>query len=283
MQDVVSKMQSFSKITNRKSNTTRSEAMKSGIKVTVWNEFRHEKKNEAVKRVYPDGMHKVIAAGIEKLGGVAARTATLDEPEHGLTDAVLKETDVLIWWGHAAHSEVKDEIVKKVQKRVLEGMGLIVLHSGHFSKIFKALMGTNCSLKWREVAEKERLWNVAPAHPITQGIGDYIELPNTEMYGERFDIPEPDELIFISWFEGGEVFRSGCCWNRGHGRVFYFRPGHETYPIYHNQQIIKVIYNACKWAAPRIFIEDKCPNINTPLEKIAPKSADFGKAGIVQG
>lgn len=257
--------------------------MKSGIKVTVWNEFRHEKKNEAVKRVYPDGMHKVIAAGLETLGGVAARTATLDEPEHGLTDAVLKETDVLIWWGHAAHGEVKDEIVKKVQKRVLEGMGLIVLHSGHFSKIFKVLMGTNCSLKWREAAEKERLWNVAPAHPITQGIGDYIELPNTEMYGERFDIPEPDELIFISWFEGGEVFRSGCCWNRGHGRVFYFRPGHETYPIYHDKQIIKVISNACKWAAPRIFIEDKCPNIKTPLEKIAPKSIDFGKAGIVQG
>lgn len=252
------------------------------IRVTVWNEFRHEKKNEAVRKIYPDGMHKVIAAGLEKLGGLRLRTATLDEPEHGLTDEVLSSTDVLIWWGHAAHGEVKDEIVKKVQKKVLEGMGLIVLHSGHFSKIFKALMGTNCSLKWREAGEKERLWNIAPAHPITQGIGEYIELPNTEMYGERFDIPEPDELIFISWFEGGEVFRSGCCWTRGHGRIFYFRPGHETYPIYHNKEILKVIHNACKWAAPRIFIEDKCPNIKEPLEKIKTKDSSQGKAGIQQ-
>jgi len=252
------------------------------LKVTVWNEFRHEKKNDAVKRVYPDGMHVVISRGLEKLGGVKTQTATLDEPEHGLNDETLKNTDVLIWWGHAAHHEVKDDVVKKIQKRVLEGMGLIVLHSGHFSKIFKALMGTNCSLKWREAGEKERLWNIAPAHPITQDIGDYIELPNTEMYGERFDIPEPDELIFISWFEGGEVFRSGCCWNRGHGRIFYFRPGHETYPIYHNKDVIKVIHNACKWAAPRTFIEDKCPNIKTPLEPIRTVNSASGKAGIVQ-
>lgn len=252
------------------------------INVTVWNEFRHEKKNEAVKKIYPDGMHKVIADGLEKLGGIKARTATLDQPEHGLNDDLLSSTDVLIWWGHAAHEEVKDEIVNKVQKRVLEGMGLIVLHSGHFSKIFKRLMGTNCSLRWREAGEKERLWNIAPAHPIAEGIGEYIELPNTEMYGERFDIPEPDELIFISWFEGGEVFRSGCCWTRGHGRIFYFRPGHETYPIYHNPEVLRVIHNACKWAKPRIFITNKCPNIKVPLETIKTKDIADAKAGIQQ-
>ena len=198
-----------------------------------------------------------------------------------MTETVVNSTDVLIWWGHCAHAEVEDEIVKRVQKRVLEGMGLIVLHSGHFSKIFKAMLGTNCSLKWREVAEKERLWNLEPGHPITEGIGEYIELANTEMYGERFDIPTPDKLIFVSWFEGGEVFRSGCTWERGHGRIFYFRPGHETYPIFYNEEVIKVIGNACRWAKPRVIIEDICPN-SEPLEKIEDKSADFGKAGIKQ-
>ena len=255
--------------------------MNNKINVTVWNEFRHEKSNEDVKKLYPDGMHAVIASALDKAGDMSLRTATLDEPQHGLTDEVLNSTDVLIWWGHMAHGEVKDEIVEKVKKRILEGMGLIVLHSGHYSKIFKSMLGTNCSLKWREVAEKERLWNVEPAHPITQGIGEYIELPNAEMYGERFDIPTPDKLIFLSWFEGGEVFRSGCCWERGHGRIFYFRPGHETYPIFHNETIMKVIKNAVKWAKPRIMIKDNCPNVE-PLEQLSEKNVDFGTAGILQ-
>ena len=255
----------------------------SNVNVTVWNEFRHEKKNEAVKKLYPDGIHQIIADHLNKQGGITAKTATLDEPEHGLTDEVLANTDVLFWWGHAAHGEVQDEIVDRVQKRVLEGMGLIVLHSGHFSKIFKRMLGTNCSLKWREAAEKERLWNLEPGHPITEGIGEFIELPNTEMYGERFDIPTPDKLIFVSWFEGGEVFRSGCVWERGHGRIFYFRPGHETYPIYHNAEVMQVLTNAARWAAPRIIKADSCPNIPEPLEPIAEKDVDFGKAGIIQG
>jgi len=255
--------------------------MSSRIRVTVWNEFRHEKDNEAVKKTYPEGIHAVIAGALARNADMEVRTATLDEPEHGLAEEALERTDVLTWWGHAAHGEVADEVVARIKKRVLEGMGLIVLHSGHFSKIFKALMGTNCSLKWREQAEKERLWNLEPGHPITAGIGDYIELPNTEMYGERFDIPTPDELIFVSWFEGGEVFRSGCTWRRGHGRVFYFRPGHETYPIFHNEQVMKVITNAVRWAAARVRIADKCPNVKA-LETIAPKKGDFGKAGIVQ-
>ncbi|MFP4380963.1 MAG: ThuA domain-containing protein [Candidatus Sumerlaeia bacterium] len=238
------------------------------IRVTVWNEFRHEKKHEAVQKVYPDGIHKVIADFLDKNDDMELRTATLDEPEHGLTEDVLESTDVMLWWGHMAHGDVKDEIVKKVQKRVLEGMGLIVLHSGHFSKIFKALMGTNCSLKWREAGERERLWNLEPGHPITEGIGEYIEIPNVEMYGERFDIPTPDKLIFVSWFEGGEVFRSGCVWERGHGRIFYFRPGHETHPIFMQEEIQKVITNAVRWAKPRVNIADKCPNVKEPLEKI---------------
>lgn len=219
------------------------------LKVTVWNENRHEQKNPVVRDIYPTGIHGAIAQFLQS-AGIETTTATLDQPEHGLTDEVLAATDVLVWWGHLAHGEVKDEIVQKVQQRVLDGMGLIVLHSGHFSKIFKTLMGTSCDLKWREADEKERLWVVSPSHPITEGISEYIELEKEEMYGEHFDIPQPDELIFTSWFEGGEVFRSGCTFKRGNGKVFYFRPGHETYPTYHNEQIQRVIINAVNWAAP---------------------------------
>jgi len=252
------------------------------IQVMVWNEFVHEKKNDAVKRIYPDGMHAAIGDALSAHPDIEVRTATLDEPEHGLPESVLDTTDVLTWWGHVAHKQVEDAVVARVHKRVLEGMGLIVLHSGHFSKIFRALLGTNCSLKWREVAEKERLWNLEPGHPITEGIGEYFEIPHTEMYGERFDIPTPDKLIFVSWFQGGEVFRSGCCWERGHGRIFYFRPGHETYPVFHQKEVQKVIANAVRWARPRVSIADQCPNVPA-LEKIEPASKKFGKAGIVQG
>jgi len=219
-------------------------------RVTVWNEFRHEKKNEAVAAIYPDGMHAAIAAYLESTGEFETRTATLDEPDHGLGGDVLAATDVLLWWGHMAHGEVRDDIADQVVARVLDGMGLIVLHSGHFSKPFRKLMGTSCNLKWREVGERERLWVVEPAHPIVRGIGEYLELEHAEMYGERFDIPAPETLVFVSWFQGGEVFRSGCCYHRGKGSIFYFRPGHESYPIYHHQGVLKVIANACRWAAP---------------------------------
>src|SRR5690625_389508 len=176
------------------------------MNILVWNENRHEKINETVRGIYPKGMNGAIQVYLKETN-LNEKTATLDEPQHGLTDDVLKKTDALIWWGHMAHGDVEDAIVEKVQKRVLAGMGLIVLHSGHFSKIFKALMGTTCDLKWREADEKERLWVVDPSHPITAGVGEFIELEKEEMYGEHFDIPAPDELVFVSWFEGGEVFR----------------------------------------------------------------------------
>lgn len=221
------------------------------IKVTIWNEFRHEKIHEEVRRVYPEGIHNAIADYLKRQPGLEVKTATLDEPENGLTDDVLQNTDVLIWWGHMAHQEVKDEVVYKVQERIVkDGMGLIVLHSGHLSKIFRRLMGTSCQLKWREEGEKERIWVVEPGHPIAEGLGEYFEIPHTEMYGERFDIPRPDELIFISWFKGGEVFRSGCCFYRGKGKIFYFRPGHETFPIYYQPEVQRVIYNSVRWASP---------------------------------
>ncbi len=223
--------------------------MNKPIRVTVWNEFRHEKEDPRVAKVYPEGIHQAIASFMQQ-EGFTTRTATLDEPHHGLTQEVLDDTDVLLWWGHAAHQEVSDEIVHKVVARVLSGMGLIVLHSAHFSKVFKALMGTSCDLKWREIGENERLWVVDPTHPIVEGIDEWIDLPHEEMYGEHFDIPMPDELIFISWFAGGEVFRSGVTYRRGQGKIFYFRPGHETYPTYHHPAVQTVLTNAVKWAAP---------------------------------
>lgn len=237
------------------------------IRVTVWNEFRHEKIHEEVAKVYPNGIHNTIKEFLEKNPEIKVKTATLDEPEHGLTQEVLDNTDVLIWWGHMAHNEVKDEIVDRVYNKVLNGMGLIVLHSGHLSKIFRKLMGTSCNLKWREAGEKERIWVVELGHPIAEGLGEYFEIPHTEMYGERFDIPKPDELVFISWFKGGEVFRSGCCFYRGKGKIFYFRPGHETFPIYYQPEVQRVIYNAVKWAVPVKAPEVRFGNVK-PLEEI---------------
>lgn len=222
------------------------------LNVTSWNEYRHEKTHEEIRKVYPDGLHAPIADHLRRAEGMTVRVATLDEPEHGLTDALLADTDVLTWWGHMAHHEVSDEVVTRVQGRVLNGMGLIVLHSGHHSKIFRRLMGTTCNLIWREApgGERERIWVVEPGHPIAAGLGPYFEIPREEMYGERFDIPAPDTLVFLSWFQGGEVFRSGCCYQRGLGKIFYFRPGHETYPTYYQKEVLQVIANAVKWAAP---------------------------------
>jgi trehalose utilization protein len=241
--------------------------MLSKPRVTVWNEYRHEKSDEKVRSIYPDGIHNTIAGFLAE-ASFPIKTATLDEPEHGLTQERLDQTDVLVWWGHMAHDEVSDEIVNRVQARILNGMGLIALHSAHFSKVFKRMLGTSCNLRWREIGEKERIWTVAQGHPIAKGVGPYFELPQAEMYGEYFDIPEPDVLVFISWFAGGDVFRSGCCWQRGFGRVFYFAPGHETYPIYYDPNVQRVIINACQWAAAHDKPEVQFGQVPEPLEKL---------------
>jgi trehalose utilization protein len=217
-------------------------------RVTVWGENVHERSNPAVKEIYPDGMHVAIAKLIrDRVPDATLRTATLDQPSHGLDEATLAATDVLTWWGHLAHHKVDDAVVARVQQRVLDGMGLIVLHSAHLSKIFTRLMGTRCNLRWREADDRELVWTVAPNHPIARGVPQPIVLPRHEMYGEFFDIPPPDELVFISSFTGGEVFRSGCCFSRGKGRIFYFSPGHETYPIYHRDDVGRVLANAVRW------------------------------------
>ncbi len=238
------------------------------VRVTVWNENIHDREDPRTKAVYPDGLHGAIARALQANLGerVAVRMATLEQPEHGLTAEVLEATDVLTWWGHVGHEQVSDAVVDRVQRRVLSGMGLIVLHSGHISKPFMRLMGTSCALRWREADDREVVWTVNPSHPIAAGVPQAVVLPRQEMYGEYFDIPQPDELVFISSFTGGEVFRSGCCFQRGQGRVFYFSPGHETFPVYHDPHIGRILANAVEWAAagaPAAYDTTACPNAPT--------------------
>ncbi|MDD3695347.1 MAG: ThuA domain-containing protein [Lentisphaeria bacterium] len=241
------------------------------INVTIWNEFRHEKEDspvgELIRGFYPDGLHNCLAKNLAA-DDFVIKAVSLDEPEQGLPDQVLQNTEALLWWGHCAHAEVNDELVTKIQRRVLQGMGLIVLHSGHMSKIFRRLMGTACRLRWREAGEKERLWVVSPSHPIAQGIPETFTIPHHEMYGEPFDIPKDGDLVFMSWYEGGNVFRSGVAFARDRGRLFYFSPGHETFPVFHDPVIIKIIANAIRWAAPARTVQDRITAQPDALEKI---------------
>lgn len=258
------------------------------IRVTVWGENVHEQKNRVVAGIYPQGMHATIAAALNAAGGIAATTATLQEPEHGMTAERLANTDVLVWWGHAAHGQVADTVAERVVEQVWAGMGAIFLHSAHFSKPFKRLMGTPCNLSWREAGERERIWLTSRSHPIAAGLPDHFELEQEEMYGEPFGVPEPMETVFVSWFQGGEVFRSGLCWRRGAGHVFYFRPGHETYPTYHDANVQRVIANAVRWAhnpAARIPNVTDAPNwpVGQALEPIVergPRLHHDGEAGL---
>lgn len=234
------------------------------IRVLVWNEFWYEQlTDDKYKQVYYEGIHKAIADFL-KSDDIYVETATLYDENCGITEERLDNTDVLIWWGHCKHEDVPDDIAKLVHKKVLEGMGFIALHSAHCSKPFKMLMGTTCFLGWREDGDMERIWVCKPSHPIVQGIDRYIKLDEEETYAEPFDIPEPDQTIMIGNYEGGEVFRSGCCFFRGNGKIFYFQPGHETCPTYYNKDIQTVIRNAVYWAAPQYRGEITCPMIKKP-------------------
>jgi trehalose utilization protein len=246
------------------------------IRALAWGENVHEQKNKSVAENYPKGMHGQIAALLSEDQNIAVSTATLQEPEHGCTEKRLDETDVLVWWGHAAHEQVDDAIVERVAKRVWEGMGLIVLHSGHFSKIFKRMMGSPCALSWREAGERERLWVVNPGHPIAKGLPPYFELEYEEMYGEPFSVPEPLETVFVSWFQGGEVFRSGLTYRRGAGNIFYFRPGHETYPTYHDKTVGQVLRNAVNWAYNPERHAELLQAPNRPVDKAIERIVERG-------
>ncbi len=254
------------------------------IKTVVWGENVHEQTNKTVAEIYPNGMHGCIAESLNNDPEIQATTATLQEPEHGLSEARLADTDVLIWWGHAAHGDVSDEVAERVVRHVWSGMGLLLLHSAHFAKVFKLLMGTACNLTWREAGERERLWVTSRNHPIVHGLPDYFELENEEMYGEPFSVPEPLETVLISWFQGGEVFRSGLTYKRGAGNVFYFRPGHETYPTYHDANVQRVLKNAVHWAhnsAARVQQVTDAPNrpVEQSIEPLIARGAKLHEAG----
>lgn len=256
----------------------------SRIRVTIWNEYIHELENPSVAALYPAGLHRALAEGLAAEDpDFEFRFATLrQDEEHGLSEELLKNTDVLLWWGHAAHAEVRDEIVSRVRQEVWDGMGLLCLHSAHMSKIFTSLNGTSGKLHWREAAERERVWTVNPGHPIAQGVPESFVIENEEMYGEPFMIAPDADVIFISWFEGGEVFRSGVTLQRGNGRIFYFRPGHEAYPTYYDKNVLRVLANGIRWAMPvcrRAYPKTHRPD---PYETLSPKNVSFGKAGIVR-
>lgn len=239
------------------------------IRVTIWNEYYHEKSEAAIAEVYPQGIHEALASFLSEEEDFFVRTATLEEPDCGLPDSVLEDTDVLIWWGHMNHHMVSDDLASRVRDRVLKGMGFIPLHSSHFCKPFKLLMGTSCSLRWRD-DDRERIWCVNPGHPIAEGLPEYFELEHEEMYGEHFDIPQPDDLIFVGWFKGGEVFRSGCTFERGYGKIFYFQPGHEAFATYYNPYVKKIIKNAVRWAAPRTWRKDlSAPMTESPEKNLS--------------
>jgi len=238
------------------------------IKVTVWNEYKDTQKKPEVAAVYPEGLHKAIAAFLNQDSEISANVSIITDEEQGLSEKVLDNTDVLIWWGHMHHHEIEDALAKRVVERVQRGMGIIFLHSAHRSKPFLGLLGTSGYLGWREAEEKSRVWTVSPTHPIAHGVPEQFLIEHEEMYSEPFGIPEPDATVFISWFEGGNVFRSGVTFHREYGKIFYFQPGHETHPNYFNQHIQQIITNAVKWARPAIRVDSRdCPRMEA-LEKI---------------
>lgn len=219
------------------------------LRVTVWNEFVHERELPEIRAVYPEGIHGCLRNFLEKEQDITVRCVTLDMPDQGITQELLDNTDVLIWWSHARQEDISDETVRLVRNAVHSGMGLVALHSAHFSRIMRDLLGTTMTLHWRQ-GDREKLWCIDPTHPIAQGVPACIDIPEEEMYGECFDIPRPDDIIFIGWFAGGQVFRSGVTFTRGRGKIFYFQPGHEEAPVYQHPDIQRIIINAVRWAAP---------------------------------
>jgi len=239
------------------------------IRVTIWNEFRHEKLKENVRAIYPNGLHATLKEALEQMDPQLECTlAALDDPDQGLPDEVLENTDVLIWWGHMAHKEVDDALVERIRQRVYAGkMGFVPIHSAHKSKPFTAILGTTGNLSWG-ANQKEIIWNLCPTHAIAAGIPDHFQLDAEEMYGEPFYIPTPDDLIFGGWFEHGNMMRSGCTWRRGAGKIFYFQPGHETCPNLKNPIVHRIICNGIHWAAPAEFgyeVADGCIHITEPI------------------
>jgi len=221
--------------------------MEKKIRVTIWHEYTHEKHSPEIAAIYPEGIHGQIKKALSYDGDLDITLAALDDPDQGLPEELLNNTDVLLWWGHMRHGDVDDGLAARIRDRVYRcGMGFIALHSAHHSKPFRTIVGCTGDLLWGD-EQKEIVWNLNPGHPIAAGIPDHFCLPIEELYAEPFAV-QPDELIFTAWFEDGYIMRNGMVFNRGAGKVFYFQPGHETCPTYHNETVQKVLINAAAWA-----------------------------------
>ena len=169
------------------------------MNVLIWAEDKPlPEHREKFRELYKNGIEGQLAAFLSENPDMEIRTATMQDAEQGLSEAALDWADVLVYWSHKHWREVEDCHVDYMHKRVLEGMGLVVLHSAHASKIFSRLMGTRTqSLRWRENDERQRYWIVNPAHPVAEGLdGEYFDIPMDETYGEYFEIPQPDEQVF---------------------------------------------------------------------------------------
>ena len=225
-------------------------------KVVVWSEGSANV-DEGSKKVYPEDINTAIAEGLAplKARGWEIVKATLGDPDQGISDELLAGTDVLIWWGHKKHGEVKNELVDKIDQRVRDGkMGFIATHSSHFAKPFKKLMGTACS--WGEYVVDGTSVEILvkePSHPICRGVRSF-KLPKIERYGEPFAVPAPEAVPLDGRYTKPDgktaPARMGLCWAVGKGKVFYFTPGHETYDDYYRPEVRRIFVNAVQWAAP---------------------------------
>ncbi len=242
------------------------------IQVLVWD----ENPSHAPRDIYPRSIRGAVADGLCEFGRdeVVVRTAHQDEPEQGLSAAALAQTDVLVWWGHMRHSELNDAVIGRVAERVLHrGMGFVALHSAHYSKPFRTILDCTGHLKggWSEADQPEEVRVCAPQHPIAHGVHDFT-LASEEMYGGPFDVPPPAVVVLQSYFPAtNRFFPSGIAWSvgagidpnfesgpgrgigqgEGVGRVFYFRPGHESVPTYFHTDVRRVLLNAVRWTAGR--------------------------------
>jgi len=216
------------------------------MRVLCWSE-RTEPAN-----VYPQGINGAIAGFLRRSADLDVRTASINDGEQGIGKAAIDATDVLVWWGHLKHKDIDDAHVAEVIRQIRErGLGFIGLHSTQGAKVFTGALGCSGEIGgWREDGKREFLKCVAPSHPIAQGLGDFT-LAQTEMYNEPFQVPPPEKTIFFSYWEGGEQFRSCNVWSAGKGRVVYFRPGHESFPIYHQELPLRVVKNSVTWCASR--------------------------------
>ena len=119
-------------------------------------------------------------------------------------------------------------------------------------KIEITLVVPNCGLgSWRADGAPSHVEVKAPDHPIAKGVPARFDVKQTEMYNEPFTVPAPDTVVFAESWDKGEKFRAGCCWKVGEGRVFYFRPGHETYPVFHQPETLQIAHNAALWVGKR--------------------------------